>query len=376
MLTRMLTERSKLMNKLIPLLLAASIPAFAVACGDDDAASPAPSTDAGASSSSSSSSSSSGGSSSGDAQASKDIVDTAIAAGNFTLLAKALTKAELVTTLKGAGPFTVLAPDDAAFAASGIDSAAIDGLSKEALTTILTYHVIGASADSAAVSGLTSSETLAASGIGSGKMRVKITAAAGEVRIYPTVDLSNPASKVAGAPAADPGAKVKAADVKASNGIIHVLDRVLIPPANDVVATAQKYTLLDSLVTTLVSNPGGDTPTLVETLGGAGPFTVFAPTNDAFTAAGGTIAGLTPAQVRTVLLYHVVPSFATSGDVAKATASTSLPTAAPGKSLGVTPGTPPTIKDSTGTPGGLVATDVITKNGIVHVVDKVLVPTL
>ena len=270
----------------------------------------------------------------------------------------------------------MLAPSDAAFAASGIDAAAIDSLSKETLTTILTYHVIGANADSKAVGGLTSSETLAASGIGTAKLRVRIAAGTNEIRVFPTVDLSNPAAKNPGAPAADPGAKVVTADIKATNGVIHVLDRVLIPPSNDIVGAAQKYGLLDSLVTTVVANPGGDTPTLAATLSGAGPFTVFAPTNDAFTAAGPLVGTLTPAQVRTVLLYHVVPAFATSGDVTKATAATMLPTAAAGKSLGINPGATPTIKDSTATGAGLVATDVVTKNGIVHVIDKVLVPAL
>lgn len=363
-------------------VFALAMPVVAIACSDDDT--PAtPGGSSGTSGGTSGTSGTSGGTSgtsgsSGDAQAAKDIIDTAVGAGNFKLLAKALTKAELINTLKGPGPFTVLAPDDAAFANSGITEAAIDSLSKEALTGILTYHVIGASADAKAVGGLTNSETLAPSGIGAGKLRVRIAAGTNEIRIFPTVDLSNPATKAPGAPAVDPGAKVTTPDIKASNGIIHVLDRVLTPPSNDIVGAAQKYTLLDSLVTTLLTNPGGDMPTLVTTLGTVGPFTVFAPTNDALTAAGSVIAGLTQPQIRTVLLYHVVPSaFATSGDVAKATAATALPTAAgAGKTLGVNPGATPTIKDSTATGAGLVATDIVTKNGIVHVIDKVLVPAL
>lgn len=344
---------------------------IAVACGDDDAtpstASPA---DGGASSSSSSSSSGSSGSPDA-AAAAKDIVDTAVDA-KFTYLAAAVTRAGLVETLKGAGPFTVLAPTDDAFKKTPFDTIdKINAADPATLGQILKFHVIAGKAPSTAVSGLTSSETLATGASSTSKLRIRIATAGTGITIFPTKDLS-------AGPAAEPdnGAKVTTADVAASNGVIHVLDSVLIPPSKDIVGAASAYPALSSLVTTLSGNPGGDMPSLVDTLKTAGPFTVFAPTNDAFTAASGVVAGLTPAQVRTVLLYHVLPTFATSGDVSKATAATNLATAATGKSLGVVPGSPPKIKDSTATNANLAATDIVTTNGMVHVVDKVLVPEL
>ncbi len=343
---------------------------LAVACGDDDATPTTATPGDGGASSSSSSSSGSSGTTPDAAPAAKDIVDTAVEA-KFTYLAAAVTRAGLVETLKGAGPFTVLAPTDDAFKKTPFDTIdKINAADPAALGEILKFHVIAGRAPSTAVSGLTSSETLA-TGVGAGKLRVRIATAGSAITIFPTKDLS--AGAAAGA---DPGAKVTAADVAASNGVIHVLDSVLIPPSQDIVGAAAAYPVLSSLVTTLSSNPGGDMPTLVDTLKTAGPFTVFAPTNDAFTAASGVVATLTPAQVRTVLLYHVLPSFATSGDVSKATAATNLATAAAGKNLNVVPGAPPKIKDSTDTNANLAVTDIVTKNGIVHVVDKVLVPTL
>lgn len=350
--------------------------ALLAACSDDESSSSSGGTSSsssssgssGASGSSTSSSSSSSGSS-GQAEL-KDIVDTAVAA-KFTFLAAAVTRAGLVEALKGPGPFTVLAPTDDAFKKTPFDTIdKINAADPATLAQILKYHVIAAKAQAADVTKLTSAETLAP-GSGDGKIQIRIAVSGANVTIFPTKDLS--AGPAAGA---DPGAKVTQTDVQAKNGVIHVLDTVLIPPSKDLVGAASSYPALSTLTSVVASNPGGGAPSLAETLQSKGQFTVFAPTNDAFTAAQGTIAQLTPDQVRTVLLYHVLPAFSTSGDVAKATPQTALATAATGKSLNVVPGSPPKIKDSTDTAANLAATDVITKNGIVHVVDKVLVPQL
>lgn len=363
---------SSVARTVIPTLLVC----FVVACSDDESSSsggtPTTSSSSGSSGMSSGSSGSSGASSSGSSGQTdpKDIVDTAVAA-KFTFLAAAVTRAGLVETLKGPGPFTVLAPTDDAFKKTPFDSIEkINAADPAALGQILKLHVISGKAQAADVTKLTSAETLAA-GSGDGKIRIRIAVSGANVTIFPTKDLS--AGPSAGA---DPGAKVSQTDVQAKNGVIHVLDSVLIPPSKDIVGAASSYPTLSTLTSVVASNPGGGAPSLAETLQSKGPFTVFAPTNDAFTGAQGIIAGLTPEQVRTVVLFHALPSFATSGDVANANAQTALATAAPGKSLGVVPGSPPKIKDSTDTNANLAATDVITKNGIVHVVDKVLVPQL
>ena len=131
----------------------------------------------------------------------KDIVDTAVAAGSFKTLAAALTAAGLVDTLKGAGPFTVFAPTDEAFAK--IPKADLDALLKDKakLTKVLTYHVVPGKVMAADVVKLKEAKTV------EGQM-VKIDASSG-VKIN--------------------GAKVVKADVAASNGVIHVIDSVLLP---------------------------------------------------------------------------------------------------------------------------------------------------
>ena len=132
----------------------------------------------------------------------KDIVDTAVAAGNFTTLAKALQTAGLVETLKGAGPFTVFAPTDDAFAK--LPAGALDALLKDKakLTAVLTYHVVPGKVMAADVVKLDSATTV------NGKS-VKIQAAGGTVMID--------------------GAKVIKTDIKCSNGVIHVIDSVILP---------------------------------------------------------------------------------------------------------------------------------------------------
>jgi uncharacterized surface protein with fasciclin (FAS1) repeats len=135
------------------------------------------------------------------AQGAKDIVDTAVAAGNFKTLAAALTAASLVDTLKGPGPFTVFAPTDEAFAR--IPKADLDALLKDKakLTKVLTYHVVAGKVTAAEVVKLKEAKTVEG-------RAVKIDASNGV-----KVD----------------GATVIKADVMASNGVIHVIDSVLMP---------------------------------------------------------------------------------------------------------------------------------------------------
>ncbi len=134
----------------------------------------------------------------------KDIVDTAIGAGQFNTLAAALGAAGLVETLKGAGPFTVFAPTDAAFAA--LPAGTVDDLlkpeNKDKLVAILTYHVVAGEVSSTDV--------------------VKLSEAA-------TVNGASVAIKTDGGTVHINDAAVTTADIDASNGVIHVIDKVLIP---------------------------------------------------------------------------------------------------------------------------------------------------
>ena len=135
----------------------------------------------------------------------KDIVDTAVEAGQFNTLAAALTAAGLVDTLKGAGPFTVFAPTDEAFAK--LPAGTVENLlkpeNKQQLTDILTYHVVAGKVMAADVAGLDEAKSV------NGKM-IDVEAAAGSVKVN--------------------GATVTTADVAASNGVIHIIDTVILPP--------------------------------------------------------------------------------------------------------------------------------------------------
>ena len=135
----------------------------------------------------------------------KDIVDTAVEAGQFKTLAAALTAAGLVDTLKGAGPFTVFAPTDEAFAK--LPAGTVENLlkpeNKQQLTDILTYHVVSGKVMAADVAGMDEAKSV------NGKM-IDVEAAGGSVKVN--------------------GATVTAADVAASNGVIHVIDTVILPP--------------------------------------------------------------------------------------------------------------------------------------------------
>ena len=136
---------------------------------------------------------------------SKDIVDTAVEAGSFKTLAVALQAADLISTLKSEGPFTVFAPTDAAFAK--IPKADLDALlsDKRALTEVLTYHVISGKVMAADVVKLTQAKTVEGS-------PVKIKVVDGKVMIN--------------------NANVSATDIAASNGVIHVIDTVIMPVKN------------------------------------------------------------------------------------------------------------------------------------------------
>jgi uncharacterized surface protein with fasciclin (FAS1) repeats len=136
------------------------------------------------------------------AEAKGDIIETAIAAGSFTTLAKAIDAAGLVETLKGEGPFTVFAPTDQAFAK--LAEGTLDALlqDKEKLTAILTYHVVPGKFSSEDVAQLPMPRTVNGQGL-------KITAADGKVMVG--------------------NATVTHADIPASNGVIHVIDNVLLP---------------------------------------------------------------------------------------------------------------------------------------------------
>jgi uncharacterized surface protein with fasciclin (FAS1) repeats len=283
------------------------------------------------------------------------ITDVVVSGSSFTTLESAVIKADLQTTLSGAGPFTVFAPDDAAFTASGITTAVLNSLTATQVKNILLYHTIG-------------SRILAAD-VPAGPNAKVITA--GGDSVFVTKNSTGVYVN---------GVKVNTADVSADNGVIHIMGKVLIPPGGNIVETAVAGGL-DSLVkavTRATTAPGGD-PALAATLGSA-RLTVFAPTNGAFTQLL-TALGLTKiddipvATLLAVLRYHVVSGRAFSSDLSNG-------------NLAMLAGGNTTINLSNGTGGGptitgngngpnksnITVTNIVCRNGVVHLIDRVLLP--
>ncbi|NNE33877.1 MAG: fasciclin domain-containing protein [Rhodothermales bacterium] len=271
---------------------------------------------------------------------SSDIVDTAVAAGSFNTLAAALTAANLIDVLKGEGPFTVFAPTDAAFAAlpKGTVETLLKPENKDQLIAILTYHVVAGKVNAKSVMKLTVVETL-------NGQRVDIAVKGGEVMID--------------------NATVRTADVAASNGIIHVIDQVILPTADAIPTVAANAGTFQTLLAA-VKAAG-----LADVLSGPGPFTVLAPTDDAFAALpDGTVAELLKpenrAKLQAILKYHVIAGRVFSDAVVKLKTAPTL--AGADIKVSVTHGSVK-VNDA-----NVVATDIDAANGVIHVIDAVLLP--
>jgi transforming growth factor-beta-induced protein len=286
------------------------------------------------------------------------IAATATANPNLSALVAAATKAGLVPTLSAADTkLTVLAPTDAAFTALatrlGFASATalVNGLSADTLRSILQYHVLTGSRTAAAIAASSNQPTTYNFPAGTATS-VAVSVTNNEVRLTDAVLTA---------------AQVVTADVAASNGVVHVIDKVLVPPGVlNVVQMALLNPSFSSLTDALAAR------NLVATLSGAGPFTVFAPTNTAFAAAP---AGLTADQLSTVLTYHVLGSQVLSSGIPFGTPVTTL---APPRTITITAGPAPaiaSIADSTATPARITAVDIRASNGVIHVIDKVLIPS-
>ena len=267
----------------------------------------------------------------------KDIVDIAVEDGRFTTLAAALQAAGLVETLKGEGPFTVFAPTDEAFAK--LPEGTVEALLADipALTDILLYHVAEGRQFAADVVKLD-----------------KIATAQGKSA---TISLMDGAAKI-------DGAQIVLTDILAANGVIHVIDSVILPP-KDIVETA----VADGRFTTLVA--AVQAAGLVDTLKSEGPFTVFAPTDDAFAKLPeGTVAELLKPEnlesLQNILLYHVVPGSVKAEQVVTLeNAETAL---GPKVSIKVEEGKV-FVNDAE-----VIITDIQTYNGVIHVIDSVILP--
>lgn len=277
-----------------------------------------------------------------------DIVETAVAAGQFKTLVAALEATDLVAALRGEGPFTVFAPTDEAFAklpAGTLDALLAD---TETLSKILLYHVLPGAVMAADVTDGLSVATLEGS-------TVSFSVADGTAKIN--------------------DATIVATDIKARNGVIHVIDAVILPPSAQAAPTESDVTPPDIVDTAVAA---GQFNTLLqavqaagleETLKGEGPFTVFAPTDEAFAKLpAGTLEALLadPARLKDVLLYHVVEGNNTAAELLDKGFVTTLL----GRKLTINRmGDQVTIGKAT-----VISPDLQASNGVVHVIDTVLVP--
>jgi transforming growth factor-beta-induced protein len=269
------------------------------------------------------------------------IAEYAVSDQNFSILVEALSKADLVNALNGAGNFTVFAPTNAAFTAlfNELGISGIADLSKETLTPILLYHVLGTEAKSSMISSGYYNTLSPAQG---SFISLKVDVASG-VKLNMTTNVTT-------------------ADVDVKNGVIHVIDKVLLPPT--VVGQALANENFTILVQAVVKAG------LVDVLNGTGPFTIFAPTNAAFEdlfealdISG--IADLTAEQLIPILQYHVV-----SGNVLSTQLSAGDVETLNGK-ISVTLSPAPAINGNS----KIIATDVQGSNGVIHVIDSVLLPS-
>ena len=271
------------------------------------------------------------------------VVDIVVNSDVHNLLEAAVIAADLAGALSGEGPFTVFAPTDDAFIAlaTALDLEPTDLLDLDALTDILLYHVVGAEVLSTDLADGATATTLLGEDV--------------------TVTINDDGIFIN-------DAQVTVADIIADNGVVHVIDAVLLPPPPpytvvDVIVQSDVHTLLEAAVIQA---------DLADALSGEGPFTVFAPTDDAFMALAGALGAtaedlLALPELADILLYHVLGAEVLSTDLADgATATTLL-----GEDVEVSIECDGSIFIND---AQVTVADIATDNGVVHVIDAVLLP--
>lgn len=306
------------------------------------------------------------------------VLDLALADGQFSTLVAAIEAAGLQDTLAGEGPFTVLAPTnqafDNAFEALGIEAADLLA-DTETLTAILTYHVLPQEANSQLIATLDGQSVATVNGQG-----VDISVQGGQIMVNE--------------------ATVVSADLEADNGVVHVINGVLLPPdiAEALGAAAPSDTTTTTMATTTTTEAPAD-PTIAEIVAGspdhtillaavteaglvdalsdpAAELTVFAPTDEAFEAAldalGITAEELLASEDLTaILLYHVVPGIFPAADVIAGAPLTDVPTLNEDGTLDIDVVDGAVVINESAT---VTVPDLMASNGVVHVIDAVLLP--
>ena len=279
----------------------------------------------------------------------QNVVQVAQGNPDLSILVEAVVAADLAGTLSAPGPYTVFAPTNAAFAALltelGVTKAQLLA-DKPLLTAVLQYHVLGARVAKAQIP-LGKAITPLAGGF------FKIDMSGADVII---TDGRNRTSRIT------------ATDIAASNALVHVVDKVILPANKNIVQTAQALPDFSILVEAVVAAD------LAATLSGTGPFTVFAPTNAAF-AALLTELGISKADLlankpllTAVLTYHAIGARVLKADVVPG----AQPNTVQGENFSISAAL--AITDKRARTSNIVATDVLTSNGVIHVIDRVILP--
>jgi uncharacterized surface protein with fasciclin (FAS1) repeats len=281
------------------------------------------------------------------AQGSSNPLAKARSQARFSILTVALAKTGLLNILmKLDQDYTLFAPTDEAFIAAGLSAAKVTQLPEDALRSILLYHVVGAKVPAAAVPAAAGVATL------NGK------------QIYVRKNAKGVFVNLA---------QVTLADVMAKNGVVHVINQVLMPPTKSIVETAIGNPAFSTLVGAVLRASTGST-NVAGILGGPGAFTVFAPTNAGFEAEGITpavIESIAPDGITPILGYHVIGVPVFSIDLVDGmmpmmflSGKTTITLAGGAKIKG----------NGNMMASNIAPTDIICTNGIIHVIDRVLLP--
>ncbi len=264
---------------------------------------------------------------------SQNIIDLVTSDDNFETLARAVQTSGLVDTLSGPGPFTVFAPTDEAFAL--LPDGLLDSLDAGTLSTILQYHVIAGSVPASQAVTLTAADSVEGSTIG-------LSVTGSDLFLNGLT-------------------KVTSTDIEVDNGIIHVIDSVILPIdfPGDTAQAVSAYPRLSSLLEAATNADAA----IIDTLTGTGPLTLFAPINSAFSGVD------TTSNLTDVLLYHVLSGTAADSTAVTGFVGTDVETAS-GDSVAVVTG--PALEDGQGNTRNLVSVDLRTSNGIIHAIDGIL----
>jgi len=271
-------------------------------------------------------------------------------ANDATLFAASMAKCGLDTTFNGTGPFTVFVPTDNAFLTSGVSGTTLNNLSVDSLRKFLLYHTIAANLPSASLPAGPNAKLITASG---DSVFVTTTASGVFVNGVPTL----------------------ATDIMASNGVINAMSAPLFPPVGNIMQTIQIDTSFSYLVAAIVRASQG-THDLNTMLTSGGPYTLFAPVNYAFRSAGfattDDIINASPDSIANIVMYNMLDGRTFTSDVTIGQTKTTLNDStilftASGSTKQVT-------GKGNDIPASVLATNVMARNGVIHVIDKVLLP--